>query len=152
MFKLKHKQPSRVRRLGGVEHYTAQTLSTDSLIDDTRRQRMSDEVKADQVAAAGDPEDPNLAEYSHSTQIQKHLVPQSCVMVVLVKDLTRGGAMRAVVSGSPSMNPFALLDQLTAGMLMLHQAIRYTPEELTQEESLIVKPGGVNIPPFVQRA
>lgn len=113
---------------------------------------MADDVAVDAQVAGGDPDDPNLAEYSHSTQIQKHLVPQSCVMVVLVKDLTRGGAMRAVISGSPSMNPFALLDQLTAGMLMLHQAIRYTPEALTHEESMIVKPGNVNIPDFVHPA
>jgi hypothetical protein len=151
MFKIKRKQPARVRRQGGIAHFTAESLCHDAITNDARRLQMSDDVKDDNAAAAADPADPNFAEYSHSTQIQKHLVPQSCVLVVLVKDLTRGGAVRAVLSGSPSMDPFALLDQLMAGVLMLTQAIRYAPEELKQQQSsLIVRPGQVDLPAFAQ--
>ncbi len=110
---------------------------------------MSEQQKQDAAAQADD--DPNIAEYSHTAKLEKHLIPQGCAMVILVKDLTRGGEIRPVVSGS-TMEAFTLLDTLTGGIIMLHQAIRYSPELVQREESRILQPGNIAIPPFVSPA
>lgn len=85
--------------------------------------------------------------YAHAMQLAAHLIPRSCVMVVLVEDPTDGGAMRAIVSGSPSMEPFDLLDQLTEGLLLLQRAIRQMPHGEPPAPSRIVSPNG-SVPPF----